>query len=137
MNELDSFLAAHPDIEHFDAFLNDINTVEWGKRLDRKGLEKAYVSGMLLPGSMFALDVLGGTVEATGLGFDEGDADRPCMPIPQSLVRTPWLKERVAQVQLSMFERSGAPFFGNPREVLAGVLEKFKARGLTPCVAVE
>lgn len=137
MNELDSFLTAHPDIEYFDAFLNDLNTVERGKRLDRKGMEKAYVSGMLLPGSMFALDVLGGTVEATGLGFDEGDADRPCMPIAQSLVRTPWLKERVAQVQLSMFERSGAAFYGNPREVLAGVLEKFKARGLTPCVAVE
>jgi glutamine synthetase len=137
MNELESFLAAHPDIGHFDAFLNDINTVERGKRLDRKGMEKAYASGMLLPGSMFALDVLGGTVEATGLGFDEGDADRPCMPIPRSLVRTPWLKERVAQVQLTMLERHGAPFYGNPREVLAGVLEKFKVRGLTPCVAVE
>jgi glutamine synthetase len=137
MNELDSFLAAHPDIEHFDAFLNDLNTVERGKRLDRKGIEKAYASGLLLPGSMFALDVLGGTVEATGLGFDEGDADRPCMPIAQSLVHTPWLKERVAQVQLSMLERSGAPFYGNPREVLARVLEKFEARGLTPCVAVE
>ena len=40
--ELEAFLAANPDIEHFDAFLNDLNTVERGKRLDRKGIEKAY-----------------------------------------------------------------------------------------------
>ena len=136
-NELESFLAANADIEHFDAFVNDLNTVERGKRLDRHGIEKAYSSGMLLPGSMFALDVLGGTVEATGLGFDEGDADRPCLPIPRSLVRTPWLRERVAQVQLSMFERGGAGFYGDPRHVLMQVLKRFEALKLTPVVAIE
>ncbi len=135
--EVENFFAANADIEHFDAFVNDLNTVERGKRLDRKGIEKAYSSGMLLPGSMFALDVLGGTVEATGLGFDEGDADRPCMPIPRSLVRTPWLRESVAQVQLSMFERDGAGFYGDPRHVLRQVLKRFEALKLTPVIAIE
>lgn len=136
-SELQAFLAAHPGITHVDAFLNDLNTVERGKRLDRKGLEKAFDSGMLLPGSMYALDVIGGTVEATGLGFDEGDADRPCRPLPHSLVRTPWLGDGMAQVQLSMFERTGQPFFGDPRHALENVLERFVALGLTPVVAIE
>ncbi len=38
---------------------------------------------------MFALDVLGGTIQETGLGFDEGDADRPCLPIQGTLVPVP------------------------------------------------
>jgi glutamine synthetase len=137
MSELDTFLREHPGIEYFDAFLTDLNTVERGKRLDHASAVKAYASGMLLPGSMYALDVIGGTVEATGLGFDEGDADRPCHPIPGSLVKVPWHGEPVAQIQLSMFEKSGEGFYGDPRHVLAGVLERFRARGLTPVVAIE
>ena len=135
--ELEAFLAANPDIGHFDAFVHDLNTVERGKRLDRGSIAKAFTAGMPLPGSMYALDVIGKTIEATGLGFDEGDADRPCRPIPRSLVRTPWLKEPVAQVQLSMFEQQGTPFFGEPRHVLAQVLKRFEAIKLTPVVAVE
>ncbi len=135
--ELDDFLAAHPQIEFFDAFLNDLNTVERGKRLDRGGIAKAYATGMLLPGSMYALDVIGGTCEATGLGFDEGDADRPCRPIPGSLVPVPWHREPVAQVQLSMFEPDGSGFFGDPRHVLTQVLKRFEALRLTPVVALE
>lgn len=75
---------------------------------------------MLLPGSMFALDILGGTSESTGLGFDDGDADRPCRPIPGTLNLVPWLAaDGVAQVQLSMYEADGRPFFADPRNVLA------------------
>ena len=96
--ELEAFLAAHPQVRFFDAFLNDLSTVERGKRIDRAGIARIYDAGMLLPGSMFALDVQGGTAEATGLGFDDGDADRPCRPIPGTLLPVPWLAdEGVAQ----------------------------------------
>ncbi|MFZ9905971.1 MAG: glutamine synthetase, partial [Steroidobacteraceae bacterium] len=56
VSELQAFLAAHPEVTHVDAFLNDLNTVERGKRVDRAALEALYRDGMLLPGSMFALD---------------------------------------------------------------------------------
>ena len=72
---------------------------------------------MPLPGSMYALDIEGGTVEATGLGFDDGDADRPCLPIPGTLVPVPWQAD-VAQVQLRMFDHDGSRFFGDPRWLL-------------------
>ncbi len=121
----------------FDAYLNDLNTVERGKRIDRTSIAAIFANGMPLPGSMFALDIEGGTVEASGLGFDDGDADRPCLPIGGTLVPVPWQSDGVAQLQLSMFEHDGSPFFGDPRHVLSAVLARFAARGLTPVVAVE
>jgi glutamine synthetase len=135
--ELDHFLERHPDIRHVDVFLNDLNTVERGKRIEREGLERVFAEGMLLPGSMFALDVLGGTIQATGLGFDEGDADRPCRPLPGSLVTVPWQTGGIGQLQVSMYERDGRPFFADPRNVLARVLDRFHRLNLTPVVAIE
>ena len=134
--ELERFLAAHPEVRFFDAFVNDTNTVERGKRIDRANIAGIFKRGMPLPGSMFALDIEGGTVEDTGLGFQDGDADRPCMPIPGTLVPVPWQPD-IAQVQLRMFEHDGSRFFGDPRTVLEEHLELFKTLGLTPVVAIE
>jgi glutamine synthetase len=136
-SELERFLAQHPATRFFDVFLNDLNAVERGKRIDRAGIHDIYEKGMLLPGSMFALDVLGGTVQASGLGFDEGDADRPCLPVPGTLVTVPWHEEPVAQLQVSMFEPDGRAFFGDPRHVLTRVLDRFGGLDLTPIVAIE
>src|SRR6185436_13849903 len=135
-DELERFLAAHPATRFFDAFVNDLNTVERGKRIDRDGIARVFARGMPLPGSMYALDIEGGTNEATGLGFDDGDADRPCMPIPRSLVPVPWQAD-VAQVQLTMYDTDGSPFFGDPRHLLANVLARFTRLSLTPVVAIE
>lgn len=135
-DELERFLAVHPGVRFFDAFLNDLNTVERGKRIDRAGIDKIFRQGMPLPGSMFALDVEGATIEATGLGFDDGDADRPCLPIPGTLVPVPW-QDDVAQLQLRMFEPDGSRFFGDPRRLLEDQVAAFAALGLTPVVAIE
>jgi glutamine synthetase len=135
-DELERFLAAHPATRFFDAFVNDLNTVERGKRIDLDGIARVFERGMPLPGSMYALDIEGGTNEATGLGFDDGDADRPCMPIPGSLVPVPWQAD-VAQLQLRMFDHDGARFFGDPRRVLEDQLTGFASLDLTPMVAVE
>ncbi len=135
--ELASFLAAHPRMRFIDAFLADLNTVERGKRIDRGSATALYAEGLALPGSMYALDVQGGTIQASGLGFADGDADRRCLPIPDTLVPIPWLAEDVAQVQLAMYEQDGTPFFGDPRHALSAVLDRCRAAGLTPVIAVE
>src|SRR5690349_3633209 len=129
-SELESFLAEHPEVRFVDSYVNDLNTVERGKRIDRAALPGMFTRGMPLPGSMFALDIEGGTVEASGLGFADGDADRPCLPIPGTLVPVPWAgADGMAQVQLTMHEQDGSPFFGDPRHRLARVLEGFTQRG--------
>lgn len=135
--ELEAFLAARPALRFLDLLLPDLNGVDRGKRLDVASAATAFRSGMLLPGSMFAIDVAGGTVQETGLGFDEGDADRPCIPVAGTLVDVPWLDHGVAQAQVTMHEPDGRPFYGDPRHLLSRVTQQLQARGLTPVVAIE
>ena len=92
-----AWLRQHPWVRAIDLLLPDQMGIPRGKRVTTAELEGVHRDGLLLPASMFALDVLGGTVQSTGLGFDEGDADRVCLPLPGSLVAVPWLGEQLAQ----------------------------------------
>jgi glutamine synthetase len=130
LRELDAFLAARPALRFIDLLLPDLHGVDRGKRVDVASIRNVMANGLLLPGSMFAMDVTGSTVQATGLGFDEGDADRLCLPVAGTLADVPWLDHGVAQVQITMHER-------DPRHLLQRVLQQFAALGLTPVVAVE
>ena len=88
---------------------------------------------------MFALDVLGGTIQETGLGFDEGDADRR-LPADRRHAAYPCrgaATKASRRSRSSMRDHDGSPFFGDPRHVLASVLEAFRALRLTPVVAIE
>lgn len=136
-DDLAFFLAARPELRFIDLLLHDLNGVDRGKRVDVAGAAAVLANGLLLPGSMFAIDVPGETVQETGFGFDEGDADRPCLPVRGTLVDVPWLDHGVAQAQISMYERDLSPFAGDPRHALARMLGQFRALGLTPVVAVE
>jgi glutamine synthetase len=133
----EAFLSARPAVRVVDLLLPDLCGVLRGKRVDRADLASVYQRGMFLPGSMFALDVLGGTIQTTGLGFDEGDADRACVPVPNSLFPSPWMGPSVAQLQVQMLDHDGGPFYGDPRHLLDAVLERYAARGLKPVIAVE
>lgn len=135
--EAETFLYKHPDIEDIDLLLADTNGILRGKRVRREALGKIYQEGLALPGSLFALTITGETVEATGLGFNEGDADRLCWPVAGTLKPAPWQPRPMAQVFMSMFEADGQPFYADPRHVLARVLQRFTDQGLTPMVALE
>jgi glutamine synthetase len=132
-----AFLAARPAVKVVDLLLPDLCGILRGKRVDVADLSTVYDKGMYLPGSMFALDVMGGTIQATGLGFDEGDADRPCLPVPGSLFTSPWMGPSVAQLQVQMLDHDRRPFFGDPRHVLDTVLGRYAKRGWRPVVAIE
>jgi glutamine synthetase len=138
ISELAALRLKHPQTRFIDVLLADLCGIPRGKRIPIAEVSQLYAGGFLLPGSLFALDVLGGTIQETGLGFDEGDADRSCLPIDSTLVPVPWLREdAVAQIQVSMREHDGSPYFGDPRNVLASVLERFRELRLTPVIAVE
>ena len=132
-----AWVLEHPQVRYVDLLLPDQMGIPRGKRVTIEELETIVRDGLLLPASMFALDVLGGTVQSTGLGFDDGDADRICLPVAGSLAPVPWLGPEVAQMQVSMYEHDRRPFHGDPRHVLAGVLRHFADLGLTPVMAVE
>ena len=126
-----------PDCELVDLILPDMNGLLRGKRITRSALEKVYADGVCLPMSLIATDITGNTVEETGLGYDIGDEDRICRPVPGTLRPVPWSPRPMAQLLLSMEDANGGSFEANPREVLKRVLDRYTARGLKPVVAVE
>ncbi|UYG08816.1 glutamine synthetase family protein [Halomonas sp. M4R1S46] len=138
VDEARDFLERHPEIASIDLLISDLNGVLRGKRIPRENLEKAYRDGVNLPASVFALDILGNTVEETGLGLSSGDGDRVCRPVPGTLMPSPWLRNgRQAQLLMTMHDVDETPYFADPRQVLSRVLERFRLAGLTPVVAVE
>lgn len=130
-------LAQLQDCEQVDLLLPDMNGLLRGKRITRDALEKVYRDGVCLPMSLIATDITGNTVEETGLGYDIGDEDRLCRPVPGSLRPVPWQQRPSAQLLLQMEDGQGGLFAANPREVLRRVLDGFRELGLTPVVAVE
>ena len=136
-SEADAFLAAHPELVSVDLLLPDQHGVLRGKRIPAQELLKVYEQGIYLPGSVFALDINGNTVESTGIGFDTGDCDQPCRVVPHSLTMVPWQKKPRAQCLLTMEQVPGKAYFANPRHVLDQVCDQYQNQGLTPMVAVE
>ena len=136
LEEANIFLEQHPEIREIDLLLPDLNAVLRGKRIQKKKLNSIYKKGIYFPASVFGMDVTGETMEETGLGFESGDQDIPCFPVPQTLKKVSWQKQR-GQLLLRMFAADGSPFYGNPREVLQTVCDKFTDSGFTAVVAVE
>ncbi|TAA07938.1 glutamine synthetase family protein [Pseudoxanthomonas winnipegensis] len=130
-------LAALPDLEAIDLLLPDMNGLLRGKRVTRQALDKVFADGVCLPMSLIATDITGNTVEETGLGYDIGDEDRICRPVPGSLRPVPWTPRPTAQLLLAMEDGAGGLFEANPRQVLARVVQRFADLGLTPVVAIE
>jgi len=137
LDEVQTFLKRYPDTEVAEVLLTDTNGLMRGKQLPANALAKVFKGGVRLPASVFALDIWGNDVEASGLVFETGDADRVCTGVPGSLKPVTWLKTPTAQVLMSMLNADGTPFYGDPRQVLAGVLARYSALGLTPVVATE
>ncbi|MGH7025227.1 MAG: glutamine synthetase family protein [Caulobacteraceae bacterium] len=135
--EARAFLDAHPEIAFFEIVFTALCGVPRGKRLRRSELMAVYEQGRFLPGSVLVCDVTGRDVEATGLVWEDGDADRLAWPAAGTLVPAPWLGDDTAQALVSMYELDGAPNDLDPRHVLARVVERFAADGLTPVVACE
>ncbi len=132
------FLAARPAVRVVDLLLPDLCGVLRGKRVDRSDLARHLSAGHFLPGSMFALDVLGGTIQTTGLGFDEGDADRACVPVRKDSRPRPRGWARASRSSRCRCSTTTAGLSTATRATLLdAVLDRYAARGWTPVIAVE
>jgi len=136
-DEARAFLERHPDVETVQLVITDANGIGRGKNIAREEVETLYRSGRNVAGSILGLDVTGEDVEETGLVWSVGDADQCCRPVPGSLGPAPWLARPTAQVLGTMYELDGRPAKADPRHVLARVVDRLQAQGLTPVVAVE
>ena len=83
--ELPQFLEQHPDIDAVQLLLTDPSGVARGKTVRRHELAALYRDGRNVAGSILGLDITGADVEATGLVWETGDADKLCRPVPGTL----------------------------------------------------
>jgi glutamine synthetase len=91
-----------------------------------------------LPLSTQSLDIWGDdNDDITGLSLAIGDPDGICVPDRRTLANMPWAPAGSRQVLATMHELEGGPSFMDPRSILASVVERFTALGLTPVVATE
>ena len=137
IEELEAFLAGHPEIVAFDIVLTDAHGIGRGKIVRRHELAAIYKSGRHLPGSILALDVTGADVEETGLVWADGDGDLRAWPIPGTLVPMPWTSPPRGQVLLALYELDGSPMPVDPRHALAAQDALLRAADLAPVAAFE
>ena len=134
--ELHAFLEQHAAIDAVQVLLTDPSGVARGKTLRRHELDALFTQGRNVAGSILGLDVTGADVEATGLVWETGDADKLCRPVPGTLRPTPWLA-RTGQVMLSMYELDGTHAAADPRHCLARAEQRLAAMGYTAVFACE
>ena len=135
--ELAAFLQAHPRTDHVDACLVDLCGIVRGKRYPRAELEKLFRSGLQFPYSTHFLDVTGHCADPCGRGISDGDPDGVCLPVPGTLVPTPWAGEGAAQVLVTMSGEDGEPSLVEPRNLALAVCRRFADAGLEPIIAFE
>ena len=119
-----------------EALITDCNGIARGKWLPVQKLDAIEKQGLKLPKSALGLDVWGRDIPA--LAHANGDIDGYCHLVEGSL--RPLLTERgvdQAQVLLSMFDKDGNPYMGDPRQVLQALVNRFTEKELRPCMAVE
>ena len=119
-----------------EALITDCNGIARGKWLPVQKLDTIEKQGLKLPKSALGLDVWGRDIPA--LAHANGDIDGYCHLVEGSL--RPLLTERgvdQAQVLLSMFDKDGSPYMGDPRHVLQALVTRFTEKELKPCMAVE
>ncbi|ARF51955.1 glutamine synthetase family protein [Pantoea stewartii] len=134
--EVKNWLERHPETQYVDILLNDLNGVFRGKRIPVSALARLE-KGCYFPASVFAMDILGNTVEEAGLGQSLGEPDNLCLPVHGTLVPSAADPQHIAQLLLTMCNQDGTPFDVEPRNVLNRLLQQLRNRGLFPVVAVE
>ena len=119
-----------------EALITDCNGIARGKWLPVQKLDSIEQQGLKLPKSALGLDVWGRDIPA--LAHANGDIDGYCHLVEGSL--RPLLTERgvdQAQILLTMFDKDGSPYMGDPRQVLQALVTRFSEKQLKPCMAVE
>jgi len=134
---IDRLRAASPPVRHAELLLPDLNGILRGKRCTLKELESIARGGLSFPASGFLLDSRGSLIDGLPQGSEDGDPDFICRIVPGSVVEVPWSRRPLAQALLGMEQGDGRAHFADSRGVLAGVLARFAALGLTPVVAIE
>lgn len=137
MKELENWLRKNPTVRTIRIAAADLNGQARGKRIPARFADNVIRNGTRFPMSVMNLDIWGEDIDDSPLVFDQGDEDGILRPTERGFMPMPWLENPSALLPIWMFREDGSPYDGDPRHALRRVIEGFKARGLTPVVAME
>lgn len=132
-----NYLRKNPQIRTIRVAACDLNGQPRGKRVPTRFADKVVEDGTRFPLSVLNLDIWGEDIDDSPLVFESGDRDGVLRPTDRGFIPMPWLEAPTALLPIWMFHENGTPYDGDPRQALRAVIERYKARGLTPCVAME
>ncbi|MEM1163013.1 MAG: glutamine synthetase family protein, partial [Pseudomonadota bacterium] len=136
-DELAAFRAAHPHIASAEIFMVDLNARLRGKTVPIEALVKLARGTMKMPSSTAGLDFFSEDVIGGGLAVEMGDPDGVIDPVSGTLRPVLWADPLCAQVQVVVRTPDGKVADYDPRNVLAEVVARAAAAGITPVMAVE
>jgi glutamine synthetase len=131
------WLRKHPEVRTIRVVAADLNGQARGKRIPARFADKAVSDGTRFPFSVLNLDIWGEDIDDSPLVFEQGDEDGVLRPTERGFMPMPWLEAPTALLPIWMFHENGQPYEGDPRQALAAVVARYKARGLTPVCAME
>ena len=131
------WLRKHPEVRTIRVAAADLNGQARGKRIPARFADKVVKDGTRFPFSVLNLDIWGEDIDDSPLVYEEGDMDGVLKPTERGFMPMPWLEAPTALLPIWMFRENGQPYDGDPRQALATVVSRFKARGLTPVCAME
>ncbi|PPB80185.1 glutamine synthetase [Albidovulum inexpectatum] len=131
------WLLEHPEVRTIRVAAADLNGQARGKRIPARYAASVIENGTRFPMSVLNLDIWGEDIEDSPLVFETGDRDGVLKPTERGFMPMPWLDAPTALLPIWMFHEDGTPYEGDPRHALARVVERYRARGLTPVCAME
>lgn len=136
-NAMKTWLRKNPQVRTIRVAAADLNGQPRGKRVPTRFADKVVEDGTRFPVSVLNLDIWGEDIDDSPLVFETGDRDGVLKPTERGFLPMPWLEAPTALLPIWMFREDGRPYEGDPRHALRAVLDRYKAKGLTPVVAVE
>lgn len=136
VDSLEAFLAEHPLTDSVDLLLPDLSGVPRGKRLPPGALRAALAGEGFFTTTIYAVDTTGANVDRSGIVWEEGDQDRALLLDPGTLRPVPW-RAGGAQILGGLAEPDGAPYFADPRQIVARLAGRLRDLGLTAVAALE
>lgn len=135
-----STFAATTTARQVELFAVNLNGIALGKRVPLSALDTLAEGPGALPFqlSLMGLDAFGHDVPASAIAMEIGDPDGSFVPLIHTLALSPTTDTPTVQLQGMLADRPGrlaCPF--DPRAVLARVVERAAATGLTPVLALE
>lgn len=120
-----------------DIFITDLNGNQRGKRVPAASANKILQEGFKMPRSVIGLDFWGDDIGDAEIALEDGDSDGVCHIVSPSPIPIPWEAGENYQMMAMMGHPDGCSFASDPRYLLECVLQRYRAKGLTPVVAAE